>query len=437
MKNFCIKFRITLLIFLLISFFITSCNKNEELGLNVQSEDMLGVYFINNIPITAYTVYEDSVRTDKTIYNLVGSYFDPVFGLTNAEAYTQFKLTTTAVSFGTNPVCDSVFLSLAYNGFYGDTSSYMTLNVFEISDDFYYNNYYYSNDVLGVYKNNLANIYFKPNLIDSVQVGGTKFAPHLRVKLKNTLGQNFIDASNTSDLADNINFLKFFKGLNISTNSVSSGGAILYFNFLSSISKLTLYYHNDEDTTSYNFIIDDKCARYNNFDHKKYSTADLILKQQLAGDTTLGDNILYVQSMAGTKIHLKFPTVIDSLNKLGKIAINKAELVMKVDVNDIDKYAPPEKLVLSKINTDGSLSFLADYIYGDAYYGGSYSSVTNEYRFNVSKHIQDALLIGKFNDKGLYLMVSGASVKSNRAIIKGNKASEDNLRLEIIYTKID
>ena len=110
---------------------------------------------------------------------------------------------------------------------------------------------------------------------------------------------------------------------------------------------------------------------------------------------------------------------------------------MKVDENSIGDYTPPEKLILSKINANGTTSFLTDYAYGDAYYGGYYSSTTKEYRFNISKHIQDALLNGSFEDKGLYILVSGAAVKSNRAVIKGNKSSQDNLRLEIIYTKID
>jgi len=438
LKNFRINIRLTFFLFLFITFF-TSCNKNEELGVNIQpSDDRLGVSFIQSIPVVAYTVYEDSIKTDETTNNLLGSYSDPVFGQTNAGIYTQFKLTTTAVNFGTSPVCDSIVLSMAYKGVYGDSSATLRLNVYEISDDFYYDNSYYSNDKLGTYKNNFANIDFVPNFTDSIQVGTTKYPAHLRIKLKKALGQKFINASGTSDLVDNSNFLKFFKGLYISTNTVSSGGAIIYFNLLSSLTKLSLYYHNDGDTasTAYNFIISDDCARFNSFDHKKFAGSDLVLKQQLAGDTVLGDSILFIQAMAGTKIKLKFPDVMN-LNALGKIAINKAELVMKVDENTIGAYTPPDKLILSKINANGTISFLADYAYGDAYYGGYYSSTTKEYRFNVSKHIQDALLNGSFEDQGLYLLVSGAAVKSNRAVIKGHKSSQDNLRLEIIYTKID
>jgi len=445
LKNFRIKFRITLALFLFI-FFLTSCNKNEELGINVQpSEDMLGVDFVT-IPVYAHSVYEDSIRSDETSYNLIGSFVDPVFGQTVAGVYTQFKLTTTSVNFGAGAVCDSVFLSLAYKGIYGDSSAAMTLNVYEIADNFNIDNTYYSNDKLGVYKTDYCGVSLVPNFTDSVMVGSVKFPPHVRVKLKNSLGQKFINASGTSDLADNTSFLKFFKGLYITAKPVSSGGSIIYFNLLSSITRLTLYYHVPSDTSSkaYNFIIDDESARFNVFDHKKFINANSFLKQQLAGDSLLGDSAVFIQSMAGTKIKLWIDyNEIRSLKHLlkdtvnGRISINKAELVMKVDENLVGEYAPPEKLILSKINSNGTLSFLADYAYGDAYYGGSYSSDTHEYRFNVAKHIQDALLAEDFVDYGLYVVVSGSAVKSNRAVIKGSGTSQDKIRLEITYTKID
>jgi len=442
LKNYRIKTRAALFLFFSVVL-LSACNKNEELGLNIQpTEDIMGALFTDTIPVIAYTVKEDSFRTDEVTYNLIGSYTDPVFGTTNAGAYSQFVLTTTAVSFGNNPVCDSIVLSMAYQGFYGDTASTLTLNVFELADDLYYSNNYYSNDVMGVYKKNLANVSFKPNLKDSVLIGSTKYPPHLRIKLNKSFGQKFVDASGSSYLSDNSNFLKFFKGLYISTKQMSSGGCILYFNFLSSITKLSLYYHNDADTAAYNFVIDGYCARFNSFDHKNFASADPLLKQQIAGDTTLGDSLLYVQSMAGTKIKLKFPGILglkhlltDSVN--GRISILKAELVVKLDETASGDFAPPEKLILSKTNANGTMSFLTDYSYGDAYYGGSYSSTTKEYRFNIGQHIQDALLRGSFEDKGLNLVVSGSAVKSNRAVLKGNKRSQDNLRLEIIYTKID
>lgn len=428
--------------FFLFAFLFISCDEDEELGYIVHpQENLLDVLFVDSIPITAHTIVEDSVRTDETILNMIGSYADPVFGVTTTSMYAQFRLITSAVSFGTNPVCDSIVLSLSYKGnFYGDTSSPMTLNVFEIAEDFDIDNNYYSNQRLGIYKNDLANYTFIPKIKDSVKVGNITYSPHLRVKLKKSLGEKIINASGSSDLANNINFLKFFKGLYITTNKSSAGGSIVYINSTASISRLTMYYHNDEDTLAYYFVINQNSARFNTFDHHKYSEATSVLQQQIAGDTALGDNELYLQGMSGLKIRLKFPQALDSSfygnTPINRIAINKAELVIEANSNIIDKYTPPSILSIVVINKDGTYSFLPDVAYGEAYFGGSYDSRTHEYRFNISKYLQNSLLNGEFNDKGLYIVVSGSAVNANRAIIYGPKSIEGKMRLEVIYTKL-
>ncbi len=437
MKKIRSKFHFHFLWVLTISVLWLSCNKNEELGMNVQpQENMLNVTFNNSMPITAHTYKDDSVKTDETNINLIGSIVDPIFGLTTGGMYTQFRLTTDNVDFGANPVCDSIFLSLAYSSLYGDTNTNLMLNVFEITDDFYLSNSYYSNDVLGTYKTNLANINFIPNFRDSVKIDGVNSAPQLRVRLKNSLGQKFINASGTSDLADNTAFVKYFKGLYIATNPVTSNGVMLYINSLSALSKLTMYYHNATDTLKYVFVLNENCARFNTYDHHKFTTANSTFKLQVAGDTTLGDSLLYLQAMSGTRVKLKFPEV-TSLDNFGSIAINKAELVIKVDPTTVDDITvPPSRLSLAVKNYDGTLSFLPDVVYGEAYYGGAYNSSTNEYRFNISKYIQNALIKGYFDDDGLILIVSGSAVLANRTVFFGPKHSNGGMHLDIIYTKI-
>lgn len=419
----------------ILSVFLFSCNKNEEIGYNVQpNENLLEVAFENSIAITAHTVLEDSVRTDETLINLVGSISDPVFGTTTAGMYTQFRLTTNNVNFGTGAICDSVALSFAYKGIYGDSNSTHVLNVYEIDEFFDIENPYYSHQRLGVFKKDLANYSFIPNFEDSVKVGSSMLAPHLRLFINKSIGQKIIDAG-ASNLQDNASFLKFFKGLYITTKKVNSNGSILYINPTSTLSKLTIYYHNSEDTLTYNLVLNENCARFTTFEHYKYSGASSQFKQQINGDTLLGNNTLYIQGMSGSKVRLKFPEAL-LLNNLGKIAINRAELVVNVNADAIGDYPPPDILTLVLINNDETLSFLPDVAYGESYFGGTYNSDKKEYRFNISKYLQNALMNGNFNDKGLYLVISGAAVRANRAVLNGNKTSEDNLRLEVVYTKI-
>ena len=429
--------KILTLFILIVLITVISCNKNEEIGYNVHPQDnTIGVYYKNDIPVLAHTIREDSIRTDETYTNIIGSVYDPVFGTTTAGMFVQFRLSDNNVTFGTNPVCDSLVLSLAYRGLYGDTNYVHTINVYEILESFSIDNAYYSNQYLGTYKNNLCNSHFVPNLKDSVILGTSHFAPHMRVKLKNILGQKIIAASGTSNLADNTNFSSFFKGLFITVKKADFDGSMIYINPTATLSKLILYYHNDNGNSTYSFPINDNSARYNVFDHYNYSNANTTFKQQLKGDTTLGEQTLYLQTMGGTKVLLKFPEAV-KLNDLGNIAINKAELVLKLDETNIDTYLPPEALSMSYIKNDETLSFLPDYtLYGDSYFGGKYNSVTKEYRFNIGKYLQNALVNNSFDDKGVYLTISGAAIGARRLVFFGPQNNSGKLRLEVIYSII-
>ena len=54
--------------------------------------DKLNVVYIDTCTLVAYTVKDDSIRTDNTVYNLLGSNNDPVFGKNTASFYSQVLL---------------------------------------------------------------------------------------------------------------------------------------------------------------------------------------------------------------------------------------------------------------------------------------------------------------------------------------------------------
>ncbi|MEI6764584.1 MAG: DUF4270 family protein [Bacteroidota bacterium] len=414
-----------------------SCKQDEQLGLEVQPpEDRLGVCFTDTCSVFAYSVWDKAIRTDEALYNVIGCYRDPIFGLTTACSYTQFHMPENALTFGTNPVPDSLVLCLAYAGQYGDSTEALTFFVNEIAENLYLDSAYHSDDKSTVFKNVLGTKTFVPKIHDSVFVDGINNIAHLRIKLSQNLAQKFIDASGTSDLADNTSFVSFFKGLRISSMPEFSSGSVQSFGFLSSGTKLVLYYHNDSDTTSQKFVIDEKCARYNAFEHYGYGQADPMLKNQILNGDTLAPNSLYLQAMGGLKVKLQFPHILDLVSK-NQIAIDKAVLVVKVDETTIGTLNPPVNLALIKINNDGTFSFLPDQYFGTSYFGGSYDASTHEYRFTISKYIQDLLLYGSGYDKGLYLAVSGAAIYGNRVVINGSGNTNGKLRLEITYTKIN
>ncbi len=429
--------RLSVAIFLLS--FLFSCEEPDIVGLEVQPpNDKMDVVFCDTITLVAYSVKEDSIRTDETVYNLLGSNYDPMFGKNSAGFYSQFRLSSNNANFGSNPVLDSIVLSLLYKGIYGDTSAQQTVKVYELDENIYKDSVYYSNREILTTGTTLASKTFVPNLKDSVIVGGVKESPQLRIRLSDALGQRFLNASGSTSLSDNTNFLEFFKGIYVTTLPASGTGAIMYFDMLNSLSKITLYYQNDTtDSLKYNFVSNELCARINHFNHSKYQYADPYLRSEVSGDTTKGDSILYIQSMAGLKIRIQYPYIRD-LIKNGRIAINKADLIVAIDNNDasLPDYTPPPQLVLLE-EKDGLIRFLLDQYEGMSYYGGVYNSSKKEYKFNIARHIQQ-VVDGIKENIGLYLVVwlADRPNKANRVVLNGTKRQNGNLRLQLTYTKL-
>ena len=126
-----------------VSISFTSCNESSVVGLDVQpSNDLLNVGFEDTTSINTRTVKGDSLITDETLISsgnvLIGKYIDPVFGTSIASIYTQLRLPTNivATSFGTAPVCDSIIISLIYEGTaYGKKDKKLQkLNVYQLSE---------------------------------------------------------------------------------------------------------------------------------------------------------------------------------------------------------------------------------------------------------------------------------------------------------------
>lgn len=433
-KEFALLFAMATLI--LVAF---SCKKDPvEVGLGIQPEgDMISVLFSDTSTLRAYSVANDSVRTDETILSLAGSYFDPVFGTSTAGFYTQILLSDNEADFGTSPVLDSMILSLSYNGYYGDASTPLTFRIYEISEDLSYDSIYYSNDVLAVEPVEIASFTFVPNNEDSVMVDSVMYPPHIRLNISEqnpALAEKILNGSEIQ-LADNEEFVKFIKGIYIIADPVENAGSIQYFSLTSSLSKVNLYYSNiNYDSLEYEFRLDGDCARFNHFDND-YTNADPALRDQVTGvDSTLGSQKLYLQSMQGINTNFSLPWL-ESWKSNGKIAVTRAELVLPI-IEFSSKYAPPSKLLLGTYDEEGELVQLQDYQEGASFFGGTYDSTRSEYRFRITRHVQQ-VLNGDRENSELVLLVSSRSVQANRVVIGGPQNASNALRVEMIYVPIE
>ncbi|MBL4655505.1 MAG: DUF4270 family protein, partial [Bacteroidia bacterium] len=196
--------------------FLSSCDKEDIVGSEVHPSSVnLDLKIDTTIRVDAFTIREDSLRTDELSRNLIGSYNDPVFGQSVASIYTQFRLTSSNLTFGDNPTLDSIVLVLDYSGFYGDASAAMNIEVYEVTEDFYKDSTYYSNKKLSYDVTEDGKKTFIPNQLDEEKVDGNNTEKHLRIRLNNSLGQKLLDELGSNNLADNEAFSEFFKGLHI------------------------------------------------------------------------------------------------------------------------------------------------------------------------------------------------------------------------------
>ncbi|MBU0487567.1 MAG: DUF4270 domain-containing protein [Bacteroidetes bacterium] len=436
-------FRLVLIVpAVLLAFF--SCKKEGITDFPVPPNDRFGIFHTDTMPIVAFTVKEDSITSTSTLYNLLGTMNDPVFGRSDASFYTQVSLSTFNVKFalGLTPQIDSVVLTLAYYSFYGNTNELMKVKVYEVAGDMLPATTYYSNQIFATDANPLLETTFIPNVSDDILVGNDTLGAHLRLRLPDSFGQELLDAD-TSYFASNESFMTLLRGFYIVSDTVgSNNGAIAYFDLLSSdkISGLTLYYN---DSLHYQFEINSGCVRVNHFDHQ-YSTSPFI--QQSYSDTTLGDSIIFLQSMAGLKTKIWLPQLKNLVNE-GPVAIHKALLTFSVDdLNTAtDIFPAPEKLYLAGVNAAGNSVFLPDAPAGSSgsggseteeYFGGTYNSSTKQYSFNIARYVQQ-LIDNKWDDYGLYLLIPGMSAKADRLVLKGSgKNTTGKITLNLTYTKL-
>jgi len=440
-KNWNYLFILTILFAVLTS----GCKKDfEKIGLGLQPEqDNLKVQFCDTTTVIAYSVLVDSVNTSGLTSNLLGSIMDPVFGLSTASIYTQFKLTTAAPDFGENPVLDSLILCLSTDEAYGDTTTQQTIRIFELDESMSFDTAYYSNYEIPNTGVELANHTYFPEPNTSVIVGEDTLDPHINIKMSDfstELGEKILNADSTN-LSSNTDFVEFFKGFYITVDDVTEGGAIVFYKLTSAVTRMKLYYQNDEnDSLSYELLVSTYSARFNHYEHNSYLDASPEFQEQVInGDTSLGESLLYLQPMSGVKTKIIFPYLQNWLDS-GSIFINQARLWLKPAETETE-YDLPTTLALIKINEEGEGEFIIDQYEGESYFGGNYDSTYSGYNFRISRHIQKQLSDNAEKNE-LNLLVSGGSTKVNRLLISGTEPSEpipysDRLKLELIYTRIN
>ena len=433
-------------LFLVTILLLAGCNKeNGDLGLLVQpQEDQLNILVSDTTTILAYTIKEDSLRSDELFSALLGSYVDPIFGRTKTSIFSQIRMEAETVDFTsvsggiTETIVDSLYLYLDLNGYYG-TLDEQTFQVFRVNEDFYLDSNYYSNSTLTTDGIDLVEVgagSIVPDPFNVAYIEGQMVNPVLKIKLDNSLADDFVAQTGSGNLVDNDAFVSWFKGLHITVDDSGQStdeGALLYLDLLNTNSRVSMYYRftfpGEEDTLRFNFNINTSSARFIQTEHDYTGTP---IESQLA-DSSLGNESIFLQTMGGVKSKIEFPHL-DAMSD--SVVINKAELVLPYDYFNSDPYSPQSQLYLLRVDSSGQTFFTEDFGEGETIHGGFRDNDNKEFRFNIAKYVNN-VLTGLVPNSGLYLISTSSMITANRVVINGkNTANRNKLKFILTYTEL-
>lgn len=305
MKNLIKALKFSFVFLLTISSFI-ACDRD----FTVIESDVLGdgnANFNTNqytLPIVAYQKKLQAVQVNGLASNLLGFFNDPAFGSTTASIVAQLTPTTYSPSFGTNPVIDSVVISVPYfsttgydedgnatyqlDSVYGNTDAKIKLSVyqnnyflrdFDPSSDLNTSQNYYSNafsatnsavtetstisfdDYVGelIYSTDS----FMASSDPSIEVVRTETdtttnvnPPKFRVSLTSEEAKNFwkntiIDKEDDPVLSNSNNFKNYFRGLYLKAEPIDNDGHMVLLNLASTDANITIHYTYGEEDARY------------------------------------------------------------------------------------------------------------------------------------------------------------------------------------------
>lgn len=420
----------------LLSFLVfISCNKEtNELGLDLQNDQIAGTVIVDTFQLKTFSDFDDSLRSTQTTKSLLGSYNDPYLGQVNVGFYTQLRMEADDPNFE-NPgsiVVDSLILSLDYEGYYGDFID-QNIEVYRVTEDMNTETDYYRFSTLATDGTNLeltGSPYF-PNYYGVLQIDGDTLDPQLRIKLDPALGQEFITADGNGSLANNETFLSYFKGLYIKVdNGVQNNeGGVLYFNPFSTNSKMTMYYTDNGVVKDFSFNINENCARFNAYENDYTGTP----AENVIDNPENGGKTFYVQSGA-LRGAIEFPTLKNLRDLEDDIVIVKAELILPVQYNSSSSLLRPLSLFVLEQLESGLQTFIYDN-YDPNHVGGTLDEDDNSYSFIITRFVQ-RILTGESENSSLRVLSPNHFASVERLVLNGqNSDLKDKPKLVITYTK--
>ena len=404
---------------------------------------------------------------------------DPVFGKTNASVNFQVALPNSSLTFETGPdslFFDSVVLSLSYKGVWGDSSSHLSLHVYEMDPenkftvDSAYNNTvnFEKGTELSQFSTGTDVDITKLNDPDTLKYYNEDATNQVRIQLSQAFGQKLLMQFNATNAYQNDStFHNYLRGFIVEAEQ--HGNALLSVNLSDTSTRLLLYYHYRStagtlDSGVRRFATNAlSCASSNTITRNYAGTS---IPTYFSPNSNTQDDVLFIQTSPGTYARIQIP----NLDKLPNMVIHRAEILMSQvpgDVNSDTLFHAPN-LFLAAEDTGRRMAVPNDLIFSS----GAFSNLTSfgvlpikkpdntiGYSFDISRYVQgvvtrhdstfDFILWAPYNYNiypiypinsfpYTYPISTPAlnSVAIGRVRLGGGNNSQYKMRLHIVYSPV-
>lgn len=437
---------------------VSACQKPDiKFGDQYLDNGLTQVIKIDTFGVDLSTVYIDSFPTSAKGVTLVGGYTDPYFGRIDTKTYFEIAPPSTSTSDFVRAVYDSMYITLRLNQtYYGDSTKPVHIDVSRLSKVIVapYTNgipgsYLYNNEQYPVYPTPLGSVdvLVRPHLTDSIHI-----------KLDDALGKDLFAKikAGQSETLNATNFLNYFYGLQISSNTNSA----MVFGCKDTLD-VKLMYHlpsMNKDSLAIKFSINNSSHHFTNMSVNRAGT----LLQNLGPAIPVGvksnnisskltNNMAFTQAASSAMIKIRFPSVKDIVYVKNFTKILKAVLILKPVQGSYNSfYYLPSQLRLSSTNYSNALgSDLTALSSSGSYttqYGNLYLDYLNgqtTYSYDITNYIKSVSVNESYpyNQDGLLLTPPSTAYETqfSRAIFgdRNNSVANNRVELDIYYATVN
>jgi len=425
-----------------------SCGDDSVIGSELVEGENINIVFTDEVPIKLQSVLADtsalfivgaSSSTDLRTTSF-GRLDDPFFGVSETTIYTDVHFNSVNPTIADGATIDSIVLSFPLDTIirYGNedarhrieiyplTESIADVDTFRTTSDFEYDL-----TPLAVYDDVI-----RP--FDSVFVnqpeGDTlfRFIPLIRMQMQEPYLSEFADAFRNAE--DDDAFTNIIKGYAI--KSFPDDNSIMSFNMsnaLAALNDVTVYYTQNDTIRRYEMPMG--VRRSVSYDHAFEGSPS----EQALNDQIFGDSLVFLQGMRGFNVDIDISAFREQFSDKN---ISYAELEFYAPSlmgDDLNTFAPIDRLSLAYRNEDGFLTSIDDFTIGQnlgstSFFGGIKENVDNNmirYRLSVTHHLINVLNDDSLPDN-LILRPLFKSFVANRGILYGPGNSEFPAKLKLI-----